>query len=392
MGGFLFECPRCHNKDINKIGFLNGKPYCRNCILLRGETVDYKKNECHEFKYELNYNLSKEQAFISNEIIESYKSGKNCLIKAVCGSGKTEIVLGIISYVLSFGGRVGFAIPRREVTIEICDRLKSIFPKNKVISVYGGHTSVLEGDIICLTTHQLFRYEHYFDLLVLDEIDAFPFVNNDLLNEMFFRSIRGHYVMMSATPNDKIIKFFKDNNDVIFELNARFHHHPLPVPKVIIRKSIFKHIELIKQVKRLLKLKKQVFVFTPTIDKSESVAKLLALFIKKVKCINSKSDNKQALIDKFRKHGIDVFVCTAILERGVTFKDLQVIVFESDNNIYNAATLVQISGRVGRKKDAPDGEVIYIASEFTKEMAKSISDIKSVNKDLQDMLREDREQ
>ena len=387
MGGFYFECPRCHNKDPRKIGFLNGKPYCRNCILLRGETVEYKDNPNASFSYSLKYNLSPEQSVISKEIIESYKSGKNSLIKAVCGSGKTEIVLELISYVLSTGGRVGFAIPRREVTIEICERLSNIFSNNKVISVYGGNTSILEGDIICLTTHQLFRYEHYFDLLILDEIDAFPFANNNLLNEMFYRSIKGHYVMMSATPSESTIKFFKSNNDNIFELNTRFHRHPLPVPKTIIRKNrILLYIELIKQTRRLLKLGKQVFVFTPTIAKSESVAKLLSLLFIKVKCINSKSENKKELIDNFRHHKIDVFVCTAILERGVTFKDLQVIIFESDHRIYSSSTLVQISGRVGRKKDAPDGEVIYIARTFTNDMERSIHDIKSANKDLQGLF------
>jgi len=50
---------------------------------------------------------------------------------------------------------------------------------------FGDHHDALTGNIIVLTTHQLFRYEDYFDLLIFDEIDAFPYVG-DLVLESFF--------------------------------------------------------------------------------------------------------------------------------------------------------------------------------------------------------------
>ena len=68
---------------------------------------------------------------------------------------------------LKKGLQVGFAIPRRDVVIELSQRLADAFKNYNVICVYGGHTANLEGDIICLTTHQLYRYEKYFDLLIL---------------------------------------------------------------------------------------------------------------------------------------------------------------------------------------------------------------------------------
>ena len=98
--------------------------------------------------------------------------------------------------------RVGFAIPRKDVVYELSIRFKNTFKKAKIVSLYGGNTEILEGDIICLTTHQLYRFNNYFDLLILDELDAFPYKDNDVLYNIFLRSIKGNYILMSATISE----------------------------------------------------------------------------------------------------------------------------------------------------------------------------------------------
>ena len=383
----VFKCERCGNEDMKKVGRLpSGKLYCRDCIIFRGESADISiKRPPRSSKIFLDYSLSPDQQILSDLLVKNYISGISSLVHAVCGSGKTEIVLSVISHVLSLGGTVGFAIPRRDVVIEIYDRLKDIFKNNYVIAVYGGHTEELQGDIICLTSHQLFRYENYFDLLILDEIDAFPYQDNDALNAMFFRSIRANFVQMSATPSDKVIEFFKQDGYDILELNTRYHGHPLPVPSTYISRIFFKHIKLIQHLKRFQKDNKPVFVFTPTIEVCEETYMFVKLLIKKVSCVHSKKEDREKIISDFKKGKSKVLITTAVLERGVTVKDLQVIIFHADHPLYTKAALVQISGRAGRKRDAPKGEVIYIASQRTKAMEESINDIKRANQSLQDL-------
>ena len=80
---------------------------------------------------------------------------------------------------------------------------------------------------------------------------------------------------------------------------------------------------------------------------------------------------------------------TAVLERGVTVKDLQVIVYRSDHPIYDSHALIQIAGRVGRKKEAPEGEVIFLAKENNREMQRAVEEIISANKKLPNMLQKD---
>ena len=41
--GNNFICPRCGNQDPKYVGYLNGKPYCRFCITMKGKQADKKK-------------------------------------------------------------------------------------------------------------------------------------------------------------------------------------------------------------------------------------------------------------------------------------------------------------------------------------------------------------
>ena len=304
------------------------------------------------------------------------------LVHAVCGSGKTEIVLECISTAIREGKKVAFSLPRRDVVIELYLRLKEVFEHNKVICVYGGHTSTLEADLVCLTTHQLFHYNNYFDLLIIDEIDAFPFKDNEVLEAFYKRSLKGHIIMLSATPSKRIIEHFSKNKDGYLYLNKRFHGHPLPVPTYKVRKSFLIYYDLYKKCKELLSRSKQVFIFTPTINICESTYRFLSFFFKKGNYVHSKREKRALIIDDFRKQKYQYLVTTAVLERGVTVKDLQVIVFLADHSIYDTSALIQISGRVGRKKEAPTGEIVYICRKITNAIKESIDEIRKDNESM----------
>ena len=384
--GNNYICPRCGNSDPKYIGYLKGQPYCRFCISMNGKAAEPKHKGRGAIVMRLGYPLSKEQSFISNQVLANYKEQKDTLINAVCGAGKTELVYRVMAHVLSQGKTVAFAVPRRDVVIELSQRIHMVFPYNSIVSVYGGHTEKLEADIVVLTTHQLYRYEKYFDLIILDEIDAFPFKDNKLLSSMFFRSIRGPIVMMSATASLDVIEYFSKENRSILELNTRFHRHPLPVPKVIKRIGLLKIPYLIKKLNKYISEGKKTFVFAPTIERCEFIAKILKIPVKNGTFVHSKCKNRTQIIKDFKEGKYDYLVTTAVLERGVTFKDLQVVIYDADNDIYDAQALIQISGRVGRKIDAPEGEVIFLVNKETDEIKNSIRTIEEKNKHLQDMF------
>ena len=300
----------------------------------------------------------------------------------MCGSGKTEISLQIIKYAINCGEKVAFALPRRDVAIELYNRLKEIFNKNSVTCIYGGHTKNKVADIVILTTHQLYRYKKYFSLIILDEIDAFPFKDDPTLHQMFYQSLNGHYVMMSATPSKEVVDHFSGEGKDILRLDTRFHRHPLPIPMIKVHRKWIQYYFVIKKLKRYINEKKQVFIFAPTIDICEKIFAIINLFVKGGNYVHSKRNNRKEIIDSFRNGFYQYLVTTSVLERGVTVRNLQVIVCQSEHKIYEKATLIQIAGRVGRKADAPTGDVIFLTSKVTKDMLAAIEDIKRSNEAL----------
>lgn len=381
-----YKCPICGNTDIRSIGMRNGKPYCRKCIAFRGQEAIDEYTPSYNAEYALNYDLSEDQKRLSTQLVNNYKKGINSLVYAVCGSGKTEICLEVIRYCIENGLKVGFAVPRKDVCVELFYRYNDIFKEIIIAAVYGGHTRYLEGDLVVLTTHQLFRYEYYFDLLIMDEIDAFPFKGSDILHVFFKRSIKKNYILLTATPSKELIEYFKKPGRALLELFSRFHGHPLPVPKVIKGNIIYLNYKLVREVGRFLKAFKQIFIFVPTIDLSTKIYRFLSLFYKGGHYINSHCDDREEIIKSFRVKKYRYLVTTAVLERGVTVKDLQVIVYQADHPIYDSYSLIQIAGRVGRKKDAPEGKVIFLARKNNKEIVRAVEEISAANKKLQNML------
>lgn len=214
------KCSRCQNEDVQYFFENNGRIYCRKCIAFSTKTVNLKpvKNE-KKIYYHLNYSLNLEQERTSRLLIERYQNHQNTVLKAVTGAGKTEMIYGVIEYALNLGHHVCLTMPRKELVIELAKRIQKQFFNIQPILVYGGHTECLEGQFIICTTHQLYRYPRMFDLLILDEYDAFPYRDNEVLENILMNSIKGNYVFMSATI---------ESGDV--QVLQRFHHQPLPIP------------------------------------------------------------------------------------------------------------------------------------------------------------------
>lgn len=375
-----FICPRCGNTKEQFIGYKNEKPYCRLCLSFQGKKVnnDYKIKSNIELSLE--YPLSEKQQIVSNTVLALLKQKKNVLIHAVTGAGKTELVYHSMEYYLKQGLHVGFSTPRKDVVIDLAPRIKCAFPKANVVSVYGDHNSRLEGDIIVLTTHQMYRYADYFDLLILDEIDAFPYKGNELLSHFFYQAVKGNYVLLSATPSKEDIENIKKNNGEVVELFERYHHKKLPVPESLIMRTTVQRNKILSLLIDFKRENKPVFVFVPTIDEGKALYNFLSIFLKDGSFVSSKEEGRRLDIELFKEHRRSFLVTTSILERGVTVKNLQVIVYHANHILFDRQTLVQISGRSGRKIDAPEGNVYFLADKESNSMNEAIYEISRYNK------------
>lgn len=85
------ECPRCHNRNVNRLYKLNGKYYCRECIAFHRVFVDEKivpegfQYPSKAVQYHLDFELSASQKQISRQLVENYQNQLHSLVLAVCG-------------------------------------------------------------------------------------------------------------------------------------------------------------------------------------------------------------------------------------------------------------------------------------------------------------------
>jgi len=77
---------------------------------------------------------------------------------------------------------------------------------------------------------------------------------------------------------------------------------------------------------------------------------------------------------------LKIIITTTILERGVTFPSVDVVIFDAGHEVFDEAALVQIAGRAGRSEDDPRGEVIFFHDGKTEAMVQAINAIKQMNK------------
>ena len=80
-----------------------------------------------------------------------------------------------------------------------------------------------------------------------------------------------------------------------------------------------------------------------------------------------------------REGDLDFLITTTILERGVTFKNIDVLVIGSEEKIYTESALVQIAGRAGRSSDYPRGDVIFFHYGQSKAMKSAVHQISRMN-------------
>ena len=324
--------------------------------------------------YKLEFELSKEQKDLQEKCCQD---NKEVYVNAVCGSGKTEITYEVIKKFLMEGKRVGIAIPRKAIVHELYLRLKKVFKNVVIKEVYGGHNKDKDGEIVIFTTHQAYLFYKSFCLLIVDEYDAFPLKGDECLMNMTKLTSIEKSIYLSATFRKSDLE-----NKYSLELNKRYHNHKMDTPNIIISIYSILLLKLTSQVQQYYKDNKKLLVYFPKIENIKKYSKFLDIFGIKHLVIYA---SNQLELNKLKS--LDSFICltSIILERGITIKDVNVIVFNANHSVFKYETLIQICGRVGRHYLYPQGEITFYATKNDKKFDDVISRINYANESLSDL-------
>lgn len=314
------------------------------------------------------------------------------LIWAVTGAGKTEMMFPIIRHALDNGLDVLIATPRRDVVLELGPRIQAAFPSHPPVVLYGGSGQRWgNGRITLATTHQLLRFEQRFDLAIIDELDAYPYHNNPMLQYAAAKACvpGAARILLTATPPARLRRLAERGALAYVKVPVRYHGQPLPVPRWLRTSGIVRMLQkgavsrrLLEQLRRSMDRGAQAFVFCPRTDWTEPVAALLAAHLPGVAVAgtSSKDRRRREQVAAFRERRLRILVTTTILERGVTVAKADVYVLDADCALFDETSLVQMAGRAGRSAQDPHGTVWFAAPQMTRSIRAAIRQIRDMNR------------
>ncbi|MDN7244445.1 helicase-related protein [Planococcus shenhongbingii] len=377
----------CSNCDANCL-------YCRHCIkmgrvsscteLITWKTTSSIPSQNHLFSW--NGTLTALQQRASAEVSSSLSNGKSHLVYAVCGAGKTELLFTPIFEALQKGQRVCIAAPRTDVVLELSPRIKATFPNTIVHTLYGG-APIETGfsNIVIATTHQLYRFQEAFDVMIVDEADAFPYSYDPALERAVIKAKKKEapIVYVSATPSAALLKKVENRSEIF----RRFHGHALPVPVFEplwnYKKVLFKNKippKLAKWVQDKLSKNEPFLLFLPTIELIVHSIKLFQELDPRIEAVHAQDPERKEKVLKLRNGEVRGLLTSTILERGITIPNVQVAVVGADDRIFEASALIQIAGRAGRAAANPKGDVVFFHDGIVREMDRARQKILSYNR------------
>jgi competence protein ComFA len=411
-------CNRCNASDAHLQSIACQKCdqthlYCRNCIQMGRVSACEQLYEwtgpepawpVHTTPCAWNGKLTVHQQVASDAIDRAIQLNERLLTHAVCGAGKTEMLFQGITSALQQGKRVCLATPRADVVRELLPRFREAFPSVAMQALYGGSPDKAgDGQLILATTHQLLRFYQAFDVLIIDEIDAFPYHADSMLH---FASDKAKKtacasIFLTATPRKKEKRAIKANTLPHVFVPLRFHGQPLPVPSSKICFGLHKKLKkgnlpkgLLTWLQKRTNPTRQVLLFLPTVALADSLQKdaITALypFAKKIqsknpaetliRTVHAADKEREEKVQAFRNREIAIILTTTILERGVTFPSVDVAVLDAAHDMFDEAALVQIAGRAGRSPADPTGEVVFFHEGRSRAMDQAVKAIQDMNR------------
>ncbi|WP_395317996.1 DEAD/DEAH box helicase [Fructilactobacillus frigidiflavus] len=391
------HCTRCDSDcEKSEAALQDGNYFCYQCLNLGRLDSSMRlahlpgRNQFEVTQPVLTWTgqLTDLQKSCSTEIVQAFQKHADKLLWAVTGAGKTEISFAGIAWALAKGLRVCIASPRVDVCVELFPRYQAAFANTSMILLHGKSEEAYQyRQLTICTTHQLLKFKAAFDVLIIDEVDAFPYANNHSLQMAAGRAVKktGSRLLMTATPSLTLRKQFE-----ICYLPLRFHRHLLPQIKLHFcfnwKRKIYAGkipTKVIKKVFQKIEQGQRFLLFVPRIRDLQVVDAVLTKKYQGKKCwdtVYSADEKRMEKVQAMRDEKLLFLITTTILERGVTFPGIDVIIFGGDERVFSVASLVQIAGRVGRKASRPTGDVDCYIGNYANNVAEARNQIKEMNR------------
>jgi competence protein ComFA len=113
----------------------------------------------------------------------------------------------------------------------------------------------------------------------------------------------------------------------------------------------------------------------------EKALPLLRTLDPKIEAVHAEDPDRKEKVQQMRRKELALLLTTTILERGVTFPNIDVAVIGAEDTIFTESALVQIAGRAGRSAEHPTGNVTFFHYGKTEAMLKARKQIVTMNRE-----------
>jgi ATP-dependent DNA helicase RecG len=274
---------------------------------------------------------------------------------------------------------------------------KNLFPKNFNIEFISGKSeykikknilfNLSSGKInIIFGTHAIFQKKVSFKnlgLIIIDEQHKFGVNQRKKLSDKGGDNC--DVLLMTATPIPRTLTM-----TIYGDMDLSIIHEKPKTRKMIktYSKLESKIDDVIKFIKKQIKIENQIFWVCPLIEESKKLDHASAvkkyeflkkIFPNKVSLLHGKTnpDEKERILNDFLKKKFDILVSTTIIEVGIDFPNANVIIIENANK-FGLSQLHQLRGRVGRgNKDSTC--IMLFKSNLSENAKKRINILKNSN-------------
>ena len=291
----------------------------------------------------------------------------NRLLQGDVGSGKTVVACLAMYAAYSAGVQSALMVPTEILAEQHFASLTQLFPELRIILLTGGMKlverkqaldAIKTGQVdMIVGTHALIQEGvsyHRLGLVIIDEQHRFGVEQRRVLRE---KGDNPDVLMMTATPIPRTLAItaFGDMDVSVID--------QMPAGRKPIITRWVKHEQLnvvLNWLEKELQVGAQVYVISPLIEESEALdlknvialeEELKIYFGDKAQVAllhgKMKSDEKDAIMQSFKKGKIDILVSTTVIEVGVNVPNATVMLI-MDADRFGLSQLHQLRGRVGR--------------------------------------------
>ncbi len=294
------------------------------------------------------------------------------LIQGDVGSGKTVVAAYAALLALTAGYQVAVMAPTELLVEQHKRNFSAWFESFQVNVVFltgqikgKARKEILQGlaegavDIV-IGTHALFQDSvlfHQLGLIIIDEQHRFGVNQRLALRDKGQQgNIRPHQLVMTATPIPRTLAMLQ-YSDLDISIIDELPPGRKPIVTSVIPAE--RRTEVIERINSWVGKKRQVYWVCTLIEESEvleceaaeKTADFLTLALPKVRVAlihgRMKSAEKEAVMQSFKNHEVDLLVATTVIEVGVDVPNAGLMIIENPERL-GLSQLHQLRGRVGR--------------------------------------------